>query len=121
MGKLFMDSCLIQANASNNSVVNTESLKRHLSKGYQRLQTRLDEACEQQPEHAGAANGTHISTTDTDASVVRRGGGTSSQKYQVHRAVLRPCRKSACENPQAVFQRHWNGGAFVRAGHLGHD
>lgn len=30
--KLFMDSCLIQANASNNSVVNTESLKRHLTK-----------------------------------------------------------------------------------------
>jgi IS5 family transposase len=30
--KLFMDSCLVQANASNNSVVNTESLKRHLNK-----------------------------------------------------------------------------------------
>jgi hypothetical protein len=89
--KLFMDSCLVQANASNNSVVNTESLKRHLNKGYQRLQARLDDSCEQQPEHAGAANGTHISTTDPDASVVRRGGGKSRLKYQVHRAVDERC------------------------------
>jgi hypothetical protein len=42
--KLFMDSCLVQANASNNSVVHTESLKGHLNKGYQKLQARLDEA-----------------------------------------------------------------------------
>ena len=88
--KLFMDSCLIQANASNNSVVNIESLKRHLNKGYQQLQARLDEA-EQESERPGAANHTHISTTDPDASVARRGGGKSKLKYQVHRAVDECC------------------------------
>ena len=30
--KLFMDSSIVQANASNNSVVNNESLKRYLNK-----------------------------------------------------------------------------------------
>jgi len=88
--KLFMDSCLIQANASNNSVVNTESLKRYLNKGYQKLQARLDEA-EPVVAHPGAANQSHLSTTDPDASVVRRGGGKSKLKYQVHRAVDERC------------------------------
>ena len=77
--KLFMDSCLVQANASNNSVVNTESLKGHLNKGYQKLQARLDEE-EQETEREGAANSTHISTTDKDDSEARRGGGTSKLK-----------------------------------------
>ena len=70
--KLFMDSCLVQANASNNSVVNTESLKGQLNKGYRKLQARLDE-----PEQPDAANRTHVSTTDPDASTVRRGAGVS--------------------------------------------
>jgi transposase len=88
--KLFMDSCLIQASASNNSVVNTESLKRHLHKGYQRLQARLDETGEQ-PERPGVTNQAHISTTDPDASVVRQGGSRSKLKYQVHRTVDERC------------------------------
>lgn len=88
--KLFMDSCLVQANASNNSVVNTASLKSHLNKGYQGLQARLDEA-DEASERQGAANRTHVSTTDPDASVVRRSGGTSRLKYQVHRAVDERC------------------------------
>jgi transposase len=89
--KLFMDGCLIQANASNNSVVNTESLKRYLNKSYQKLEARLDEPeasdDEQQPPRPGPTNRTHISTTDPDASVVRQGGSRSKLKYQVHRAV----------------------------------
>jgi len=88
--KLFMDSCLVQANASNNSVVSTESLKRYLNKGYQKLQERLDEA-EPPLEVPGAANQTHISTTDPDAAVVRRGGGKPRLNYQVHRAVDEHC------------------------------
>ena len=36
--KLFMDSSIVQANASNNSVVNNESLKRYLNKSYQILE-----------------------------------------------------------------------------------
>src|SRR5512136_732479 len=70
--KLFMDGCL----------VNTGKLQAQLDRGYRQLQQRLDE-----PEPADAANRTHISTTDPDASSVRRGGGKAKLQYQVHRAV----------------------------------
>ncbi len=84
--KLFMDSCLVQADASNTSVVNTQTLKAQLDTGYRKLQERLDEPA--QPE---AVNRTHVSTTDPDASTVRRGAGGSRLKYQVHRAVDEHC------------------------------
>ena len=80
--KLFMDSCLVRANASNNSVVKTGKLKAHLDRGFRQLQQRLDE-----PEQADAVNRTHVSTTDPDASSVRRGAGKATLQYQVHRAV----------------------------------
>jgi hypothetical protein len=38
-----MDSSLVQADASNNSVVNKQSLKRYLNKSYQILETRLEQ------------------------------------------------------------------------------
>ena len=38
--RLFLDSCSIQANASNDSLLNSASLKRHLNIGYHRLQAR---------------------------------------------------------------------------------
>ena len=41
--KLFMDSSMVQADASNNSVVNKESLIRYLNKSYQVLESRLEE------------------------------------------------------------------------------
>jgi len=41
--KLFMDSSLIQADASNDSVVNRESLKRYLNQSYRELEARLQE------------------------------------------------------------------------------
>ena len=84
--KLFMDSSLIQADASNDSVVNRESLKRYLNQGYRELEARLQE----QPSEdllEGAVNQTHISTTDPEASVVRQGGGKAKLCYKVHRAV----------------------------------
>ena len=84
--KLFMDSSLIQADASNDSVVNRESLKRYLNQGYRELEARLQE----QPSEdllEGAVNQTHISTTDPEASVVRQGGGKPKLGYKVHRAV----------------------------------
>jgi Tfp pilus assembly protein PilE len=93
--KLFMDSSMVQADASNNSVVNKESLKRYLNKSYQILESRLEQ--EQQScssdEHSksGAANSKYISTTDPDASVTRRGKGKSKLKYQVHRGVDPKC------------------------------
>jgi transposase len=93
--KLFMDSSLVQADASNNSVVDKQSLKRYLNKSYQILESRLEQ--EQQSrssdEHSksGAANSKYISTTDPDASVTRRGKGKSTLKYQVHRGVDSKC------------------------------
>ncbi len=89
--KLFMDSSLVQADASNNSVVNKDSLKRYLNKSYQILESRLEQEqqCSDSDEQAksGKANQKYISTTDPDASVTRRGKAKSTLKYQVHRAV----------------------------------
>ena len=93
--KLFMDGCLIQANASNNSVVNKESLTRYMNKSYRTLESRLDEQQDDRDDDddpkPGAANKKHISTTDPDASVTRKGKGKSKLKYQVHRGVDAKC------------------------------
>ena len=89
--KLFMDSSLVQADASNNSVVNKQSLKRYLNKSYQILESRLEQeqqsGSSHEPSQSGDANSKYISTTDPDASVTRRGKGKSTLKYQVHRGV----------------------------------
>jgi transposase len=89
--KLFMDSSMVQADASNNSVVDKESLKRYLNNSYQILESRLEEeqkfSDSDQQTKSGAANSKYISTTDPDASVTRRGKGKSTLKYQVHRGV----------------------------------
>lgn len=93
--KLFMDSSMVQADASNNSVVNKESLKRYLNKSYQILESRLEQ--EQQCSgsddaiKSGTANKKYISTTDPDASVTRRGSGKSTLKYQIHRGIDQKC------------------------------
>lgn len=93
--KLFMDSSMVQADASNNSVVNKESLKRYLNKSYQILEARLEEEqkssdSDDEPK-SGSANRKYISTTDPDASVTRRGQGKSKLQYQVHRGVDEKC------------------------------
>jgi len=89
--KLFMDSSLVQADASNNSVINKQSLKRYLNKSYQILESRLEQeqqSCSNtETLKSGTANQKYISTTDPDASVTRRGKGKSKLKYQVHRGV----------------------------------
>ncbi len=93
--KLFMDSSMVQADASNNSVVNKQSLKRYLNKSYQILESRLEE--EQRSSgsdnavKSGAADRKYISTTDPDASVTRRGKGKSKLQYQIHRGVDKKC------------------------------
>jgi len=93
--KLFMDSSLVQADASNNSVVNKESLRRYLNKSYQILESRLEEeqrtSVSNDKPKSGAANRKHISTTDPDASVTRRGKGKSKLQYQIHRGVDKKC------------------------------
>jgi transposase len=82
--KVFVDASLIDADASNNSVVDTQSLEKHLNKSYKRLESRLDEitASKNTP-----ANSRHISTTDPDASVTRHSKGKSKLRYKTHRAV----------------------------------
>jgi len=89
--KLFMDSSMMQADASNNSVVNQESLKRYLNKSYQILESRLEQKAQSSSSDgalkSGTANQKYISTTDPDASVTRRGKGKSKLKYQIHRGV----------------------------------
>lgn len=92
--KLFVDSSLIQADASNNSVVSREALKPYLVKGCRELELRLDDqptapVPDDPPEDpkSGAANRRHVSTTDPDASVVRQGKDGARLKYKVHRAV----------------------------------
>lgn len=85
--KLFVDTSLIDADASNNSVVDTKRLKKHLSKGYKRLEKRLDDL---EVQKSSPANARFISTTDPDASVTRYKGGKSNKsklRYKTHRSV----------------------------------
>jgi len=93
--KLFMDSSMVQADASNNSVADRESLKRYLDKSYQVMESRLEEeqrssGSDDEPK-SGTANRKYISTTDPDASVTRRGKGKSTLQYQIHRGVDQKC------------------------------
>jgi transposase len=67
--KLFVDSSLIDANASNNSVVDTHSLKKYLTKGYRQFERKLDEL---KNEKTTPANSRYISSTDPDASATRQ-------------------------------------------------
>ncbi len=92
--KLFMDSSIVQADASNNSVVKNDSLNRYLNQSYQILESRLEKPPSASDKDdnspgpkSGAANKKHISTTDPDASVSRRGKGKSKLEYQIHRGV----------------------------------
>ena len=80
--KIFMDSSLIDADASNNSVVDTHALKRYLNERYLELEKRLDADSRKTP-----VNNRYVSTTDSDASIVRHAGGKAKLRYKTHRAV----------------------------------
>lgn len=85
--KIFVDSSLMDANASNNSVLDTKNLKDQLHRNYRKLEDRLAEgnpsSCTSR--HIEKKNSRYISTTDPDAAIVNRGKPKLS--YQVHRAV----------------------------------
>jgi transposase len=90
--KIFCDSSLIDADASNNSVVNRESLQYRIEQGYQILEDRLDEVADEpgaqeDTEGRGEANRRYISKTDSDATVMRQGKGKASLRYKSHRAI----------------------------------
>jgi transposase len=74
--KIFMDSSIIDANASNNSVIDRFSFKDYTKGYYVELEKRLD----------NEVNDRYISSTDEDASIVNR-GGKAKLRYQTHRAV----------------------------------
>jgi transposase len=82
--KVFLDSSLIDADASNNSVVNTQSMDKYLNKSYLLLEGRLDDIKDQE---ITLTNDKYISTTDPEASVVRYGRGRPKLRYKTHRAV----------------------------------
>ena len=78
--KIFMDSSLIQADASNNSVVDRKSLKRYLNESYKELEKRLEGDGEEEgndDNEDGGVNKRYISTTDPDSAIVRRVGRRS--------------------------------------------
>ena len=86
--KIFVDSSLVDADASNNSVIETRSLKVQLQEGYKKLEARLEakrESTDCSRRRYVKENSRYISTTDPDASIVNRGKPKLS--YQAHRAV----------------------------------
>jgi transposase len=94
--KLFCDSTLVRADASKNSVVNTRSLEKHLNRAYRTLLQRLDAEGDEDddaPDDPGGGGGQgevnkgHVSTTDPDASFVKKGRGKSGLFYQSHRGL----------------------------------
>jgi transposase len=83
--KLFMDSSLIEANAANNSVVDTQSLQSQVNDRYRELERRLNDVESAPIAARGVVNRRYVSTTDPDAAIVTR--GKSKLLYQTHRAV----------------------------------
>ena len=85
--KIFCDSSLVDANASNTSILDTQNLKHQLHKNYKKLEARLEERSESTDSSRSyeKKNNRYISTTDPDAALVNR--GKSKLSYQVHRAV----------------------------------
>ena len=97
--KLFCDSSIVQADASCNSIVDTQGLKRYLNPAYRELEARLLEWEENptepeekndsgdDPPRRNVVNQRFVSTTDPEASVVRKGQGKAKLHYQTHRGI----------------------------------
>ncbi len=106
--KLFMDSSLISAHASGESIINTGLLDKH----YLELESRMsgkdcyslsdqnkksnskdknEQGDQPKDKGRGIVNKKYQSTTDSDASIVRRCKGLAHLKYQIHRGVDERC------------------------------
>jgi transposase len=83
--KIFLDASLVDADASNSSVIDLKSLKGQLHQRYQELEARLEEKSDDSSRTYEKKNARYISATDPDASLINR--GQSKLRYQVHRAV----------------------------------
>jgi transposase len=82
--KIFMDSSLVRADASDKSVVDIDSLK--LDGKFKELEGRLEDLAEKGGNPKGI-NNSHLSSTDPDASIVSKRKVRSQLSYKVHRAV----------------------------------
>jgi transposase len=78
--KIFCDSSLVDADASNTSVMERRSFIRFWKQKYGEFERRYF-------VQEGQAVPKHVSTTDPDASVVRKGKGKPKVRYAEHRAV----------------------------------
>jgi len=78
--KLFIDASLIKADASKNSIVDKRDLSRYLNKRYMELEDKLE-------DKDTLVNKTRVSTTDPEASIVRRNGKGPDLCYKTHRGV----------------------------------
>lgn len=86
--KIFVDSSLIEADASKDSIIDISDLKNHLTDQYRQLESRLEEQPSARrigPETQ--VNDKLVSSTDPDASIVKR--GDSRLRYQTHRVTDR--------------------------------
>ena len=86
--KIFVDSSLVEADASQDSIIDISKLKNHLTDQYRQLEKRLEEqpsARRVGPETQ--VNDKLVSSTDPDASIVKR--GESKLRYQTHRVTDR--------------------------------
>jgi transposase len=86
--KLHVDSSLIEADASKESVIKgAPELIAALKRAYQATESKLGEGVTT-PESYQAVNERMMSVTDPDAAMVRRGAGDSSRpRYHHHRAI----------------------------------
>jgi len=85
--KLHVDSSLIDADASRESVIKgTPELIAALKRAYQATESKLGEGVTT-PESYQAINDRMMSTTDPDAAMVSRGRNDSRPRYHHHRAI----------------------------------
>jgi transposase len=84
--KLHVDSSLIEANASRDSVIKAApELIAALKGAYAATESKLEET--HTPPGYEAVNDTLMSCSDPDATMVRKGGGASRPRYHHHRGV----------------------------------
>ena len=91
--KLFCDSSLVEADASDQSIVDRQSLKRHLNRAFREMERRLDEQSaeaadvDQEKDRNTPVNSRYVSTTDPEADLIRKSKGGAKIAYQSHRAI----------------------------------
>ena len=84
--KLHVDSSLIDASASKDSVVRScPELIAALKEAYQAQESKLEDTAT--PDSYESVNDRLMSTTDPDATIARKGGELARPRYHHHRAV----------------------------------